>query len=226
MTPRFSLISRTIKVVFDLDDTLYVERDYVHSALSFAGELIEQIFKVEDASKKLRSGYSRGAPDPIGALWDSEALPVQARSEVVAAMRAHIPEISLRPGAEQVLQFLRNNKMGFAIITDGRSVTQRAKMAALGCLDADFVSISGEVQIPKTDVARFKQVESRFPCYSYCYIGDNPAKDFVAPNRLGWQTIMLADDGNNIHPQDNIIDPGNAAKVKIGKISELIGMML
>ncbi len=30
-----------------------------------------------------------------------------------------------------------------------------------------------------------------FPHESFAYISDNPAKDFVAPNRLGWRTIQL-----------------------------------
>jgi hypothetical protein len=29
-----------------------------------------------------------------------------------------------------------------------------------------------------------------FPVFAY--ISDNPSKDFVAPNRLGWRTIQLA----------------------------------
>ena len=40
------------------------------------------------------------------------------------------------------------------------------------------------------------------------YIGDNPKKDFVAPNQLNWVTVGLRDDGRNIHPQhqDGLLD--------------------
>lgn len=43
---------------------------------------------------------------------------------------------------------------------------------------------------------------SKFPGKTYTYIGDNIAKDFVAPKALGWQTICLKDNGQNIHSQD------------------------
>ena len=41
------------------------------------------------------------------------------------------------------------------------------------------------------------------PDNEYTYIGDNPAKDFVWPNRHNWTTIALADtSGINIHRQE------------------------
>ena len=42
----------------------------------------------------------------------------------------------------------------------------------------------------------------RYPeCHDFTYVGDNPRKDFIAPNALGWQTVCLKDDGRNIHRQ-------------------------
>jgi putative hydrolase of the HAD superfamily len=31
----------------------------------------------------------------------------------------------------------------------------------------------------------------RHPGLQYIYIADNPAKDFVAPNLLGWKTVQI-----------------------------------
>ena len=39
---------------------------------------------------------------------------------------------------------------------------------------------------------------------NYVYIGDNPHKDFITPNKLGWTTICLLDRGQNIHKQNFI----------------------
>jgi putative hydrolase of the HAD superfamily len=39
----------------------------------------------------------------------------------------------------------------------------------------------------------------------FVYIGDNPKKDFYWANRLGWTTIMLLDNGRNIHHQAEVI---------------------
>jgi putative hydrolase of the HAD superfamily len=226
MMLRYSLNSQRRKIIFDLDDTLYSEKDYVISALSFAGNLIQRLFNITEAAHILLNSYNEGIQDPISALYDTEMLPGHTKSEIVMAMRAHIPNICLSPSASIILDYLRSNSMGFGIITDGRSLTQRAKMAALGCLDADFVSISEEVQIPKTDTARFLQVEAKFPSQIYCYIGDNPAKDFIAPNKLGWETVMLLNNGKNIHSQSITDKSDYTAKIKINTLCELIGTIL
>jgi putative hydrolase of the HAD superfamily len=223
---RFSLSNNQRKIIFDLDDTLYPEKEYVHSALSFAGKLIDYRFDIGESDHFLLGAYNAGKPDPIGYLFDRHKLPRHTKFEIISEMRAHLPDINLSFGAEIVLDCLRKKSIGFGIITDGRSVTQRAKMTALGCLDADFVSISEEVQIPKTDVARFLQVEAKYPGQKYCYIGDNPAKDFYAPNQLGWETVMLKNQGENIHTQDNIVQPEYAPKIKINTLNELIGTIL
>ena len=36
----------------------------------------------------------------------------------------------------------------------------------------------------------------------FYYVGDNTKKDFVTPNKLGWKTICLKDQGKNIHKQN------------------------
>ena len=39
------------------------------------------------------------------------------------------------------------------------------------------------------------------PANRYVYVGDNPVKDFVAPNELGWMTVGLKAGVRNIHTQ-------------------------
>jgi putative hydrolase of the HAD superfamily len=36
---------------------------------------------------------------------------------------------------------------------------------------------------------------------NFIYIADNPNKDFITPNKLGWTTICLLDRGQNVHEQ-------------------------
>jgi putative hydrolase of the HAD superfamily len=192
---------RDMEFVFDLDDTLYRERNYVYSALNFIAHVVETLYNVHDCAPQLVRWFEDGQADPIGTLWDNEQLPPSSKKDVVAAMRAHLPSIALDMEAEIVLNRLRISGAGFSIVTDGRSVTQRAKLAALGCLDAKFISISEEVGLAKIDLSRFRDVERRCPAQRYVYIGDNPSKDFIVPNKLGWVTVMIANDGTNIHRQ-------------------------
>ena len=57
--------------------------------------------------------------------------------------------------------------------------------------------------------------------HRYFYIGDNPQKDFITPNELGWTTIGLMDNGQNIHTQTSIGGNYNP-QFWINDITELI----
>jgi putative hydrolase of the HAD superfamily len=97
---------------------------------------------------------------------------------------------------------LKANGYKLGLVTDGYSITQRNKLKALGIEELfDLVVISEEFGSAKPSVANFA-VFHQFNTDVYYYIADNPAKDFVSPNALGWQTICLIDAGNNIHKQD------------------------
>ena len=217
-----SLSAISTEYVFDLDDTLYLERDYSASALTFAGSLIADLFGLTDAGNELLALLDERAHLPIDCYWEKASLPDVAKGQIIAAMNAHIPYISLYPDAERVLAKLRQSKSGFGVVTDGRSVTQRAKLRALNCINAKYISISEEVGLPKTDVRRFQDFASRFPANRYVYVGDNPTKDFLAPNQLGWHTVMLSNRGDNIHLQDQIVIPSFAASRTIGSLDELL----
>lgn len=222
MMEKYSLSAISTEYVFDLDDTLYRERDYSTSALTFAGLLIAELFGLSDAGNQLLALLDDRAPMPIDRYWEKVLLPDVAKGQIISAMNAHIPDISLYPDAERVLAKLRQSKCGFGVVTDGRSVTQRAKLRALDCLDAKHISISEEAGLPKTDVRRFQDFASRFPASRYVYVGDNPTKDFLAPNQLGWHTVMLSNRGDNIHLQDQIIAPSFAAERTIASLDELL----
>lgn len=187
--------------VFDLDDTLYPERDYVRSALLYVGERVEQLFREKQFADHLLELWQEGTADPISLAWSQRALPEVARVPMVTAMRAHAPAISLSDGAQAVLARLRAQRRSYAIVTDGRSVTQRAKLFALGCVDAHCLSISEEVGLTKLQSARFIAVSAAFSPGLLCYVGDNPAKDFWMPKQLGWSTIMLDHQGRGVHTQ-------------------------
>lgn len=197
--------------VFDLDDTLYAEAEYVQSALGWVGDLVARLYGKAEAKAQLMALGAAGHADPIAAFWQNAALPEAAREAVVAGMRAHVPEIRLRPGAAAVLDGLRHSGVGFGIMTDGRSVTQRAKLAALGCLDARLILISGESGWQKPDVRCYGYFADRMPGLQFGYVGDNPMKDFVGAKAAGWMTVMLVDDGGNVHKQDTDVSSDHKA---------------
>lgn len=198
MTPYFS----DTVFVFDLDDTLYPEIEYVRSCFGIVDQIVERDYGIRDSRTSLEQWYRAGSEAPIQLLWEQHGLPTSERQFVIDTMRAHSPTIHLFDDAARLLEKIRSASIPFAIVTDGRSITQRAKLQALNCLDAAYISISEETGLSKTDSRRFLQVTSFVPSGHYVYIGDNPAKDFWVPNLLGWKTIMRIHQPPLVHSQN------------------------
>lgn len=188
-------------IVFDLDDTLYKERDYV---LSGFRAVAARLGHPDDAAR-MYDAWLKGdnAFDLMAGLHPQSGISV---AEMVAAYRAHMPDITLAPDVADTLERLSLMGKTLGLITDGRSVAQRNKIQALGLLrwiDPADICISEEFGSEKPCEANYRLFMDRHPGRSYMYVGDNTAKDFIAPNALGWQTICLLDPARlNIHPQD------------------------
>ncbi len=184
-------------LVLDLDDTLYAEIDFLYSAyrhiaFRLAPEQSEALFN------RLVELYHRGenAFQYLVKRYDVDL------ATLLDWYRFHIPQIRLFPHVKEQLNRLKTDYR-FALITDGRSVTQRNKVKALRLEPLlDFMVISEEVGSEKPSINNYRMVQDALQCENYIYIGDNPKKDFVTPNKLGWKTICLRDRGTNIHKQD------------------------
>lgn len=219
-------------VAFDLDDTLYSERDFVASGMRAAGDMLAAKYGRSVAwGEMLVAAFERGANafDSI----DSElrrfgSSTAEELPALLDAYRFHTPEIALRADARRLLDALQQKGVRMALITDGRARTQRAKIEALGLntyIAPDCIFISEEVGAEKISGEAMAAVVRMFPEASgFTYIGDNPAKDFYAANRLGWRTICLADDGRNIHAQQlkgGLYD----AQLIVGTLAEVEGIL-
>ena len=118
-------------IAFDLDDTLYKERDFACSAYR---ETVESIGlrepEKETAYEAMRMALERG-DNPFDALQRvaGRTLPI---AELVAAYRRHRPSIRLDVETAATLGRLRDAGHRLCLVTDGRSQTQRNKIEALG----------------------------------------------------------------------------------------------
>lgn len=217
------MIDPSIHVVFDLDDTLYPEIEYARSALAFAGSLVKAAFAVDDATSFLCQALEKRERDAIGTLWKTRGLPEAAKSDVIAAMRAHRPDIYLPRASAKTLQALSTQNIKWSVLTDGRSLTQRLKIEALGLKEASGIYISEERGVEKPALKAYNQIVDDHPyAHGFCYIADNPAKDFVTANALGWKTVMLRDHGQNIHPQNIEVPGAFRAHFEITKLTEVL----
>ena len=185
----------SIVVVFDLDDTLYFEKDYRESGYNAVIEYLVSLYSVTrvDLVKTAEAGG-----DVLQALANLVGVP-SVKESLLWVYRLHKPNISLTQEAEHILKLLAERNVTTLILTDGRSVSQRMKLKSLG-LENYPAFISDEFDgAVKPNLKRFKYIEESYPLSKFVYVGDNPKKDFIAPNKLGWLTIGLKSHPSFIH---------------------------
>ncbi|AUP77242.1 HAD family hydrolase [Flavivirga eckloniae] len=196
--------SNSLIIVFDLDDTLYKEIDFLKSAYKeIATFLSTKIDKSEASILSEMMGYYVDKKNAFKEVLDRNNIEEITVNSLLQMYRNHVPNIFLKEEVKDLLPFLKKEAYKMGLITDGRSVQQRSKLKALGLLEYfDDIIISEEFGSEKPNENNFKYFTEKYgEAYSYLYIGDNTKKDFVAPNKLNWQSICLLDDGNNIHKQ-------------------------
>ena len=186
--------------VFDLDDTLFQEADYHASGVNAVGVKLDMLFK-HDAQSLLKSLVAEGEKDLWGSVCERLKLPSSVKESLLWEYRLHLPQITLRPAVKLLLEMLKSRSLNVSILTDGRAVTQRLKLAALGLGDLP-VYISEDFGAPKPHPERFQLIANQYPSSNFIYIGDNPKKDFVTPNAMGWTTFGVIGNSRNIHSQD------------------------
>lgn len=179
-------------VIFDLDDTLYPEKQYVRSGFQAVADFLE----IKDAQKKLWSYFEKGlyAIDEFLKQIGREDL----KAQCLEIYRAHKPKLELYQGVCELITEIKNFGINTGMITDGRPEGQRNKIAALGLEDLmDDIIVTDELgglQFRKPNDISFRIMQNRWriPYEQLVYVGDNPAKDFQAARQLGMKTIWVA----------------------------------
>lgn len=185
--------------IFDLDDTLYKEIDFLKSAYKEIAEMIGH----PEAFDFMLDSYLYGE-NAFNSVIEKYHL-LFSVDQLLEIYRKHKPDISLDKDTIATLDALKARGVILCLLTDGRSVTQRNKIEALGLyrwIAKENILISEEFSHGKPSIECYQYFLDRYPNAEFTAVGDNPAKDFLTPNQLGWATICILDDGRNIHKQD------------------------
>lgn len=180
-------------VIFDLDDTLYYEKDYVRSGYQAIANAYPE---VEDLAEKLWKVFEQGGK-AIDVVFEAEEI-LEEKQNALGIYRNHFPTIRLYQGVSDMLCRLKSQGKKLGIITDGRPEGQRAKIKALDLeKQVDDIIITDElggVQFRKPNKTAFCKMQEKWqlPFERMIYIGDNPNKDFIAPEKLKMQYIYFA----------------------------------
>ena len=221
------VMSTASAIIFDIDDTLYPERDYAFSGFAAVAEAFaDRLGDVREAAARMRELFDTEHRrrvfdrflDERGMSKDTNLV-----RRMIETYRAHQPAISLYPDADQALtRFSRTHKLG--LITDGPARQQQAKIDALELPPRfDTIILTDELGsgFGKPHPKSFEMMADRLGVEPGCcvYVADNAAKDFVAPNALGWITVRIHR-AEGIY-RDAATASGGAAQHDIDRLDQL-----
>ncbi len=184
-------------VLFDMDDTLYGEKEYVRSGYKCVSECVPD---VDNAEEKLWQFFMDGK-SAIDELLTTEGIYTdELKTACIKAYRYQVPDIHLYPGVKEMLIFLKEQGYNIGIITDGRVEGQEAKIKVLQLdklVDKIIITDSlGGVEYRKPSPAAFVAMKKFFGSeyFEMLYVGDNPQKDFIACEKLGMKFVFFANE--------------------------------
>jgi putative hydrolase of the HAD superfamily len=219
-------------VLFDLDDTLYTEMDFVRSGFAAVADHLRKLGA--DREKALACMLSILEKEGRGQVFDGVlrefGLYTEDRVKVLLfCYRAHRPKLVLPGATRRVLEALKEAGLKMGIITDGASMVQRNKTDALGLGQWMDIIIHTDIlgekywkpsQIPYRIALEMLDV----PPEDAAYVGDNPAKDFFGANGCGLATIQLL----SAAAPSKVREPEGAyrARHQIRALDELLPLVL
>ena len=194
------LNSNNIKkvIVFDLDDTLFEENDFVISGFDAVAVDIAKTVTIKKQlvlNYLLEQFYKKGRGKIFNAALLHFGLTDTPKkvARLVQLYRHHPANITFYPGVKSLLKRLHKN-FYLAVVTDGATEIQTNKVNAL-CLQelVDYVAYCWEIGAPKPDTKGYAIALDYFniPANRAIIIGDHPINDIAAAKKLGALTIRV-----------------------------------
>jgi putative hydrolase of the HAD superfamily len=220
-------------LVLDLDDTLYLERDYVRSGFSQIASHLDGygVVAATEVFDFLWSGFENGergrAFDALFRRWPGLADHETVQS-LVERYRGHSPAIALlEPAAVEGLGDRTGLRLG--LISDGWPASQVKKLTALGITDVfDSTVLTGiwGTAYSKPNHLAFATMERELGlnAASLAYLADNPHKDFVAPNERGWLSLRLRMPGQ-LHAKEEAAEPRFAPEHEVSGLMDVLHLL-
>lgn len=215
-------------IIFDLDDTLYPEREFVLSGFRSVSRWVEQNIEISfaDAYGQLFQFFEEDSHGHAfdrfledHGIWSASIL-----QEMVGIYRGHRPEISSFPEVPDMLAWL-GKRFRIGLLSDGYLDVQQRKLDALGlehCFDAVVFSDKWGKDAWKPNTYPFNVMLEIFGVRAAqaVYVADNPVKDFLGARRAGMSSIRLRLAGG-IYSAKEPETPDHAASIEISSLGQL-----
>lgn len=216
-------------VIFDLDDTLYPEREYVISGFEVIGKYFNEKYNIKDTAEELIKLFDIDNNNVYGRYLYSinKENDKELFNIMIKLFRNHKPDkLNFYSDIEPMITKLKKRKIKIGIITDGRINGQENKIEALGIpkiFDYYIVtqSLGGEIYhkpCPKAYEIMAEKMNIKYN--EMIFVGDNPIKDFAISSIYPIITVEIERE-NKIH-KDKEYYKGIKPKYKIKNMNELI----
>ena len=213
-------------IVFDMDDTLYKESDYVISGYKAVDNWVAETYQktgfYDTAIQIFHSGEKKlvfnKTLEKLNIKYDEKTI-----RNMIEEYRSHEPEIHLLEEAEWVLNHLIDTvKSG--LISDGFLITQEKKVKALNLkekLHSIILTDSFGKEHWKPSHVPYEQAskELGIPHHQCVYVGDNVNKDFITAKKLGWTTVHI-DRKDGVYA-NQVVEQDYRAHYQINDLREL-----
>jgi FMN phosphatase YigB (HAD superfamily)/carbamoylphosphate synthase large subunit len=186
-------------ILFDMDDTLYPERMHIQSGFKEVAKLFPED---KNAYSTLCKLFEDGEPAIDVYLEQNGIYKDDLKEKCLHVFVSHKPKLDLYPGVIPLLMRLKEHGKILGLITDGRGTPQSNKIEALYIKEFfDEIIITDELAgnaspfaFRKPNVLTFEIMKTRLgiPYSKMVYVGDNKKKDFIAPNKLGMESIHFS----------------------------------
>lgn len=187
-------------IIFDLDDTLISERQYIESGYKHISKLLSS--KLDENEEELylllMKLFRESSENVFNRLLDKLEITYSKKNiiELVEEYRNHLPNITFFNDVLPCLDFLKSKGIKVGIITDGYANAQRQKLKVVGAINYfDSIVVTDELgrefwkPHPKAFEIMKKTLLVEFD--EIIYVGDNPKKDFYISSIYPIKTIRL-----------------------------------
>lgn len=187
-------------VVFDLDDTLISERQYIESGYRHISHLLSEKYNQEEDRlfNLLMELFKLSPINVFNRLLDKlhQSYTNDNIMELVNEYRNHSPKINLYEDAILCLSELRERNIKTGIITDGYSNTQRQKLSAINAVEfINEIIVTDELGKdywkPHPRAFEIMREKLNINYKEMVYVGDNPKKDFYISKLFPIKTIKV-----------------------------------
>ncbi len=185
-------------IVFDLDDTLYPERNFVESGYRAVAQHIANVYggDYDSAFSSMIETWNRSGKMTVFPCLLKRFPELRlSMSELIHVYRRHTPEISMFPGYPELLQEL-SSRYRVGIITDGLPEVQERKVMALGLagvMNAIIYTWKYGPDKQKPHPLPFHVMLDHLQTYpeSSLFVGDNAEKDWRGAQAAGMRYVHV-----------------------------------